>query len=243
MPSDYDMRKTGDFIADTALESKHLDINMSMNLPPIVEVWVPTKAVYNEVMIELKDNPRFRVFKGSIVNSSASVMIAADNSFGQMDGGVDGIMNTRLSAFDATERFQDRLKRVLAAGWSGELPVGQAVVVETTHPQHTHLVYAPTMRVPQDCSETANAYLALRGALLACAKHPEISGTVVCTPLLCTGAGSMPVAKACRQMAEAFNSLAIDLFSHTSDWPLYHRHHRLLVYGPPSEIPRYDGPQ
>ena len=108
--------------------------------------------------------------------------------------------------------------------YMGELPVGSSIIVPTQHPFHHLLIYSPTMRVAEDVSDSLNAYLAFRSALLVM-KNNRIEAAS--TPLFCTGAGSMDVAKACKQMKEAYISVTQgNLIG--GDWKVYHSHHRLL---------------
>ena len=79
--------------------------------------------------------------------------------------------------------MQHRLQASLKADYGGELPVGQAVIIETLssndsdkkfeNPEFNegklikYLISAPTMRVPMDVIHTVNAYLAFRAAIRA----------------------------------------------------------------------------
>lgn len=137
---------------------------------------------------------------GDIFDATADAIVSPANSFGFMDGGID-LAYSRRFGWDLPERLQELLRRDHA----GELPVGQAVVVETHASDIPWLVSAPTMRVPADVSGTVNAYLALRAALLAVRRHagePPIR-SLLC-PGLCTSVGRMPPARAARQMAQAW---------------------------------------
>ena len=137
---------------------------------------------------------------GDIFDATADAIVSPANSFGFMDGGIDLAYSTRFG-WDVQERLQDLLRKEHA----GELPVGQAVIIETYAADITWLVSAPTMRVPADVSDTVNAYLALRAALLAIRNHsgePRIE-SVLC-PGLCTSVGRMPAERAARQMAHAW---------------------------------------
>ena len=162
-------------------------------------------------------------------NLNADVFATAGNSFGGMSGGVDGAVNTHLSSYTPCEYVQDRVKAAIVEQFAGELPVGAAVVVATAHPRHTTLIYAPTMRVPGPLPEdTIVPYLAFRAVLVALKRSGMRS---VSTPLFGTGAGEVPVAKACRQMLRAAASVEAcgrtmlqpnELFS-------MHRDHRELL--------------
>lgn len=137
---------------------------------------------------------------GDIFDATADAIVSPANSFGFMDGGIDLAYSERFG-WDLQERLQDLLRREYA----GELPVGQAVIVESHAEDIPWLVSAPTMRVPADVSGTVNAYLAFRAALLAVRRHrdePRIE-RLLC-PGLCTAIGRMPPARAARQMAQAW---------------------------------------
>jgi len=99
------------------------------------------------------------------------------------------------------------VNRVLEAYHDGELPVGQATIVETFDGDIPYLVSAPTMRIPMNVANTINEYLAFRAAIRAIKQHnrkqPGSIRTVLC-PGLCTAIGRMPSELAARQMAAAF---------------------------------------
>jgi O-acetyl-ADP-ribose deacetylase (regulator of RNase III) len=137
---------------------------------------------------------------GDIFDVPADAIVSPANSFGFMDGGID-LAYTKRFGWDLQERLQELLRKEHA----GELPVGQAVIVETYASDIPWLVSAPTMRVPGDVSQTVNAYLALRAALLAVQRHelePRIEA--VLAPGFCTAVGRMPPERAARQMAMAW---------------------------------------
>ena len=195
-----------------------------------IEVCVPDSAQFEIAAAIFSSCPRFfTVRQTSIVNASHRSIATAGNSFGGMSGGVDGAVNTHLSSYTPCEYVQDRVKAAIVEQFAGELPVGAAVVVATAHPRHTTLIYAPTMRVPGPLPEdTIVPYLAFRAVLVALKRSGMRS---VSTPLFGTGAGEVPVAKACRQMLRAAASVEAcgrtmlqpnELFS-------MHRDHRELL--------------
>ena len=167
-----------------------------------VEVCIPDAAVRAACAAAFSEESSFAIVAASITDASCDTIVSAGNSFGEMNGGVDGIINTHLSSHTADEYVQERVKRAIDLRWRGELPVGAAVVVRTAHPRHLHLVYAPTMRVPAACGrDSLAAYLAFRGALVAAERN---SLTRISTPMMCTGAGEMAPERAARQMVAAY---------------------------------------
>ncbi|MDY7227956.1 macro domain-containing protein [Hyalangium rubrum] len=136
------------------------------------------------------------------IDVRADAVVSPANSFGFMDGGIDAVYTYQLGP-----QVQERLRALLAEQHGGELPVGQAVIVPTGHRDIPWCISAPTMRVPTDVSETVNAYLAMRAALLAVLAHNRTKAapirTVLC-PGLGTAVGRMPPNRCARQMREAW---------------------------------------
>src|SRR5512147_1366386 len=63
---------------------------------------------------------------GEIFDLPADAIVSPANSFGFMDGGIDLVYSRRFG-WD----LQERLQALLRAEHAGELPVGQALIVET----------------------------------------------------------------------------------------------------------------
>src|SRR5204862_2581392 len=99
---------------------------------------------------------------GDFFAAAADAMVSPANSFGIMDGGLDLAIRGAIGG-----DIQRRVQAVIIERHHGELPVGAAEVVETENERWPFLVIAPTMRVPEPVSNTLNAYLAFRAALLA----------------------------------------------------------------------------
>ena len=149
---------------------------------------------------------------GDIFGVRGDAVVSPANSFGFMDGGIDLAFSERFGW-----GLQARLQRLLSEQHCGELPVGQAVIVETLDDQCPFLVSAPTMRIPMQVASTPNAYLAMRAALLALKSH-NASGQrrierVVC-PGMASAIGAMPLERVARQMR-----LAWDVVQLGKSWP------------------------
>jgi len=137
------------------------------------------------------------VVEGDYFARDADAMVSPANSFGIMDGGLDAAIRDELGF-----EVQRRVQRAIVERHHGELPIGCAEIVATDHARWPHLVAAPTMRVPETVAHTLNAYLALRAALLACARHGSIASLVCCG--LATGIGGMPAERCAVQMRMAW---------------------------------------
>lgn len=163
----------------------------------VVQAWVR----YFEGM------PNVHVSKGDIFDLEADAIVSPANSFGYMDGGIDLVYLQRFG-WD----LQDRLQSHLQEQHDGELPVGQATIVETFDPAMPYMISAPTMRIPMNVSETVNAYLAFRAAIRALKQHNALSDSpiksVLC-PGLGTAIGRMPAEQAAKQMAAAYRTCVL----------------------------------
>lgn len=146
-----------------------------------------------------------RISQGDIFDVTADAIVSPANSFGYMDGGID-LVYLRRFGWDLQTRLQTHIKD----DHDGDLPVGQATIIETFDVSIPYLVSAPTMRIPMNVSGTINAYLAFRAAIRAVKLHnraaPEAAIRTVVCPGLGTAIGRMPPDLSARQMAAAFGA-------------------------------------
>jgi O-acetyl-ADP-ribose deacetylase (regulator of RNase III) len=190
-----------------------------------IEFCIRDKAHYEVAKAIFAGEPNISVSHTTITKGAHPVLISAGNSFGEMNGGVDAYINSHLSSYTPDTHIERSVKANINKFYMGELSVGTSIIVPTQHPFHHLLIYSPTMRVAEDVSESLNAYLAFRSALLIM-KNNRIEAASC--PLFCSGAGCMDVAKSCRQMKEAYHSVAQgNLIG--GDWKVYHSHHRHLL--------------
>jgi O-acetyl-ADP-ribose deacetylase (regulator of RNase III) len=134
--------------------------------------------------------------------------VSAANSFGMMDGGVDGAIIRYFG-----DNLMRRVQRRIVEEYLGEQPIGTSMVMETNHPKHPYLAHTPTMRVPMPISRTDNVYTAMWAMLLAVwnfnraieAENRDAKRIkIVACPGLGTGTGKVPYPEAARQMALAY---------------------------------------
>lgn len=144
-----------------------------------------------------------RIDPGDPIDIEADAIVSPANSFGYMNGGIDAVYTHVFGP-----RVQERLQTLLKADHAGELPVGQAVIVETGNKTIPWCVCAPTMRTPMGVAETLNAFLAFRATLLAVRKHNGTKKKPI-RSLLCPGLGTaignMPPDRCARQMRAAWD--------------------------------------
>lgn len=149
----------------------------------------------------------------------ADAIVSPANSFGFMDGGIDDLYSIHFGR-DLQERLQERIRGMAMQ----EVIVGDAIGIATNNEEIPVCIVAPTMRVPLDVADTANAFLATRAALIfAQAMKME---TVLC-PGMCTGVGRMPLARCAAQMRAAWDHVMAPPPFPTTWFQAQQRHHIL----------------
>lgn len=125
-------------------------------------------------------------------------VVAAGNSYGVMDGGLDAVM-----AHDWPGCDRDVARALAARG--GYLPVGQALMVATSAPDQPAIVYTPTMRRPTPLTgRESQIYDATWAALWATALHADGARVRLAMPGLGTGVGQVSCVRAAALMHEAW---------------------------------------
>lgn len=147
------------------------------------------------------------VSHGDILQHTADAIVSPANSFGFMDGGIDRAYRDHFG-----RDLEARLQQLILDAHGGELLVGAAQIVATSHSGIPIMIAAPTMRVPCDISSTTNAYLAMRAVLRAALSYNEGARfstfkpieTILC-PGLGTAVGRMSPVRAALQMRAAWD--------------------------------------
>ncbi|WP_020559830.1 macro domain-containing protein [Thiofilum flexile] len=129
-----------------------------------------------------KDCNDVEVIDGDIFEQQADALVSPANSFGFMDGGLDLKISQKLG-WDIERRVREKI----LLEFYGEVPVGNALIIETGVNQFPYLISAPTMRVPMDVSKTANAFLAFRAILIAVQKFNSVEQKIA--SMVCPGLG------------------------------------------------------
>lgn len=151
------------------------------------------------------------IYRGSILDLKCDAVVSPANSFGFMDGGVDGVY-TRHFGTELQRMLQDRIKHY----HDGELLVGEAIAVETGNKDIPWLISAPTMRVPMVLdSESVNPYLAARAALRL-ARFYDIKS--IAFPGMGTGVGRVSPLSCARQVRAAIQHVLIEKPKFPTSW-------------------------
>lgn len=170
-----------------------------MSLPTIVFIDVNEENI-KEFKRQFKGVKNVEFFVDDIRNTKCDCIVSPANSFGMMDGGVDLFIEQML-------HIEKKLCKQIKLEHFGEQHVGSMTMVKVDgHPIVKWMASVPTMRLPEDVSETHNAYIAFRTLLVYLKKNKTGIKRVACTPF-CTGAGHMPVEVSARQMYLAYKSV------------------------------------
>lgn len=139
----------------------------------------------------------FEFYHGDVFQKSADILVSPANSFGKMQGGIDGVYTRKIG-----NKLQSDLEEKIIKEFDGELLVGQACFVETNFTQFPLLLSAPTMRISMDITETPNVYLAARAIFLNVKKY--YPNATVLIPGLGTGVGGVSFEDCARLMSRAY---------------------------------------
>lgn len=180
--------------------------------------------LYNAWNVHCSDVPGVAIYHGDIFDVNADALVSPANSFGFMDGGID-MLYTQRFGWHVQERLQDKIR----SRHNGELLVGCAEIVETDNIQHPFIISAPTMRVPQVLTYTANPYLAARAVLLLIKNGEFVDGVyaglkisdiinTVAFPGLGTGVGRVGPNTCAHQMRMALDEFYIGSHQFPLSW-------------------------
>ncbi len=128
-----------------------MHIVLTATEPPLADAWQRFCG----------DLPNATIHRGSLLDMASDAVVSPANSFGFMDGGID-MLYSQFFGWHVQTRLQD----LIIQRHHGELLVGSAEIVETSHRRIPYLIAAPTMRVPMILRNSINPYLAARAVLL-----------------------------------------------------------------------------
>jgi O-acetyl-ADP-ribose deacetylase (regulator of RNase III) len=159
--------------------------------------------------------PNISIHRGSILDLDVDAVVSPANSFGFMEGGIDGVYRRYFGG-----HIQERLQALLGAQHDGELPVGNAEILATDHPRLHFIIVAPTMRVPMSVTGTMHPYLAARAVFRLVKQgvfapgsggegHVSSRVAAVAMPGLGTGVGRVEPLACARQVRLAYEHIVL----------------------------------
>lgn len=182
------------------------------------------------------------VHQGSILDIQCDAVISPANSFGFMDGGIDGVYMDHFGG-----EIQLKVRRQIFDYHHGELLVGTATIVETGDAHIPFLIAAPTMRVPMFLHESVNAYLAARAVFLLIKHGMFLTGPyegeqisehvkIVAFPGLGTGVGKIGAKTCARQVRAAIDDVVLEQYQMPKSWAEASEQHQLLYTDSPRRL-------
>lgn len=170
----------------------------------------------------------------------ADCIVAAGNSFGIMDGGLDAAMATQFP--EAQKNVSDSI----ASNFVGELPVGRSVIVATGHSTFPLMAYTPTMRFPRPIAAEV-VYDSMRAVLLAVREYnteteidsiedddePQLIQSIA-IPGLGTLSGGVGAFTGARMMRLGYESIYERRAQPYESWPEVEKHLKKLYERLPS---------
>ena len=164
-----------------------------------------TEQIAEAMVSSFNDIDQVEIVQGEIFDLDCEALVSPANSFGEMSGGLDKAID---NFYDG--EAQTKAGEAIAQSFLGELPVGNALVLDMNRDRFPWLIVAPTMRIPGNVSSSINAYLSMRAVLVQIAAHNEQRGTKISSvaiPSLCTGVGGMNPIDSASQMRVAYDNI------------------------------------
>lgn len=170
------------------------------------------KEMCDEWMKLFKNDPDVIVLNDDFFSKKVDCVVSPANSFGFMDGGLDGVISQKLGWI-----VQTRVQKSIKENFGGELLVGQALLVETGDIDTPYCMSAPTMRVPMILDKTPNVYLAAKAIFTLFKSEQNIIRTITISGLG-TGVGRVPFNICARQMKQAYDDVMLNKYEFPKTW-------------------------
>lgn len=147
-----------------------------------------------------RENVFTQTSKVQDVGREATAFLSPSNSLCFMDGGIDAAYMEMWPGIEHKAQGQMRQLGFESKLGRPYLPLGSAMAVNTHDEHGSWLVMAPTMWLPQDVSETQNAFHACVAGLLMAETLP-VKEIVI--PAMCCGYGRMASEDSAKQCLAA----------------------------------------
>ena len=185
------------------------------------------QAMINAWNDKFQDDKDVITYCGDFFDLNTDCVISPANSFGFMDGGLDGAITNRLG-----RQTQNNVQEFIHKTPMKELLVGQAILVETGNADIPYCISAPTMRVPMILDGTPNVYLAAKAIfnLLLDIKNVDLPIKTVTISGLGTGVGRVPYEMCANQMKMAYDEAWLGHYGAPNTWFEAHQRHKMLYH-------------
>lgn len=167
------------------------------------------------------------IYLGDFFSPETDCIVSPANSFGFMDGGLDGVITRRLGR-QTQINVQDHISKTPM----NELLVGEAILVETGNAEIPYCISAPTMRVPMILDGTPNVYLASKAIfnLLLDIKNVGLPISKITMSGLGTGVGRVPFDICANQMKMAYDEVWLGHYGMPKTWFEAQQRHQMLYH-------------
>jgi O-acetyl-ADP-ribose deacetylase (regulator of RNase III) len=139
--------------------------------------------------------------------------VSSANSLVFFDGGIDMVLS-RIIFPDVEPKVKKMVKELNIRSIVGKyyLPIGSSIIIDHETDTNKCLIVSPTMLLPQDVSNTRNAYYATMAVLynILINKKENIDNVDIIFTSLCCGFGKMDEIDSITQIMQGIN-----------DYPLY----------------------
>jgi|TARA_R110000824_G_scaffold105368_8_gene249339 O-acetyl-ADP-ribose deacetylase (regulator of RNase III) len=174
---------------------------------------------------EFMDSDDVIIYCDDFFAPKTDCIVSPANSFGFMDGGLDGIITRRIGP-----QTQINVQEAISKRPMKELLVGETILVETGNEGVPYCISAPTMRVPMILKNTPNVYLASKAIfnqLLDIKNDGPVIERVTISGLG-TGVGKVPFEVCAHQMKMAYDEVWLGKSKAHSSWYDAQKKHQLL---------------
>src|SRR5689334_23728121 len=96
--------------------------------PEVVLAWTQLFGPYKKITIG----------SGDLLRANVDAVVSPANSFGFLDGGIDLAYRNFFGL-----GLQRRLQAIIESKWSGELPIGQTVLLSTGDSRIKQIIFSP----------------------------------------------------------------------------------------------------
>jgi len=185
----------------------------------LIDEWKKVFHDYSNIIIK----------KNGFFETDCQAVVSPANSYGKMRGGLDYYLsilfdkNTPIICKKENIKFHEifdnpsiaslfykkldwtlerKIIKKIKVDYNGVLPIGEAILLKINNNKISYLISAPTMKIPENISNTENIYKATR-AILKIAKEKDIVSVLI--PGLGTGVGKVSAENCAIQMEQAFS--------------------------------------
>jgi O-acetyl-ADP-ribose deacetylase (regulator of RNase III) len=162
-------------------------------------------SAFPEAIEKLFKDPNVKAASCDVrsIERSGTIFVSPGNSFGVMNGGIDEIYSTYIFPHSQSQA-RSLIENLPTVNEYGKpyLPIGQAVLLPPYN--GSQLLLAPTMYIPENVSNTQNAYIAMK-AIIDLVNQTN-GYKYVAIPALCCGHGCMTPEESASQIYKAYKA-------------------------------------